>query len=167
MVMRIARFRQLLEVLGPELSRWPGALGDGARELVGADPAAARELETARRLEALLVRHLARDVTAGRQQASEGSGDREAQVMAALQRNLPRQRRHGLTAWLPTALLAFDFAPAWPRVAALVAVAGIGFMIGLSDPSLPGMRGTAAATTDTDLSMIVFEPDPLSGMRPL
>jgi hypothetical protein len=53
-------------------------------------------------------------------------------------------------------------------MAALAGIAGLGFMVGLSDLNLPGVRGMAASSggTDSDLSMIVFDQDPLSGLRP-
>ena len=43
---------------------------------------------------------------------------------------LPPQRRP--LAWWPSALMDFDFAPAWPRVAALAGAAVLGISIGLS-----------------------------------
>ncbi len=155
--MRITHFRHLLETRGPELSRWPKPWAEAARRLVASDATAARELEAASRLEGLMLRHMAHDAV-----------DPEAttRVLRALRGPLPPQHSSWSTAWLPTALLTLDLSPSWPRVAALAAVAGLGFVIGLSDLSI-GTRGTTAAATDTDLSMIVFEPDPLSGMRPL
>jgi hypothetical protein len=40
-------------------------------------------------------------------------------------------------------------------------------MIGLSEPGLIGGRGTTSVAADADLSLIVFEADPLPSMRPL
>ena len=59
------------------------------------------------------------------------------------------------------------FTPAWPRIAALSSVAVIGFAIGLAefdDPPAEGLRAVAMA--DADVSSIVFEPEPLTGLRP-
>jgi len=162
--MRIARFRRLLDIHGPDLSRWPPLLVQPARRLVSIDPAAARELEIARHLDALIVGYMQR-VPTGTAAARDAMVRR---TLGALGGSLPPQRRHWMTAWLPAVLLEFDFAPAWPRMAALAGIAGLGFMVGLSDLNLPGVRGMAASSggTDSDLSMIVFDQDPLSGLRP-
>jgi hypothetical protein len=156
--MRIARFRQLLEAKGPDLSRWPTPWADAARRLVATDATAARELDTAKRLEQLVIRHLTEQRT--------DAGSAEAVVRRLGTAALPPQRSHWFTAWLPLELLRFDFSPSWPRVAALAAVAGLGFVFGLTDLGLVGTRGTSVSM-DTDLSMIVFEAEPLPGLRPL
>jgi hypothetical protein len=164
LVMRIARFRRLLDAHGPDLSRWPPLSVEPARRLISTDPAAARELDIARRLDALIVDYMRRD-PAGTLEARQAMARR---TLAVLGGSLPPQRRHWLIAWLPAVLLEFDFAPAWPRMAALAGIAGLGFMVGLSDLNLPGVRGVVSSSggTDSDLSMIVFDQDPLSGLRP-
>jgi hypothetical protein len=162
--MRIARFRRLLDAHGPDLSRWPSLSVPPARQLLSTDPAAARELEIARHLDALIVDYMRRG-PGGTLEARNAMAQR---TLAALGGSLPPQRHYWLTAWLPAVLLEFDFAPAWPRMAALAGIAGLGFMVGLSDLNLPGGRGLVSSTsgTDSDLSMIVFDQDPLSGLRP-
>ncbi len=77
---------------------------------------------------------------------------------------LPPQRR--AFAWWPTALMDRDFAPAWPRLAALAAAAVLGVSIGLSG------IGTRIAT-DLDLVRLAAADDPGtnvfdidSGLRP-
>jgi len=160
LTMRIARFRHLLETLGPDLSRWPAEHAAAARRLVSADPASARELEAARRLEVLLHRHLGEATTDRLNDAADVSLARPG---PAFRGPLPPQRRRWLARWWPTELLAFDLAPAWPRVAALAGIAGLGFILGLANPSLPGTRGAISAAGESDLSMMLFEPDPLSG----
>jgi hypothetical protein len=162
--MRISRFRRLLDTYGSDLSRWPPLLLQAAQRLVSTEPAAARELAIARHLDALIVGYMQRGPT-GTAQARDAMARR---TLAALGGSLPPQRRHWMTGWLPAVLLEFDFAPAWPRMAALAGIAGLGFMVGLSDLNFPGVRGMAASSggTDSDLSMIVFDQDPLSGLRP-
>ena len=162
--MRIARFRRLLDAHGVDLSRWPPLSVQPARRLIATDPAAARELEIARRLDALIVDYMQRG-PAGTLEARNAMARR---TLAALGGSLPPQQRHWPTAWLPAILLEFDFAPAWPRMVALAGIAGLGFMVGLSDLNLPGARGLVSSSsgTDSDLSMIVFDQDPLSGLRP-
>jgi hypothetical protein len=72
---------------------------------------------------------------------------------------------------LPAALLEFDLAPAWPRFAALLGIAVLGFAVGLSDIGMALTKQSASAiigtsnSSDSDLSLILFEPDPLSAMR--
>ena len=71
----------------------------------------------------------------------------------------------------PAALLEFDLALAWPRFAALVAIAVLGFAVGLSDTGMALTKKSASAVVgtsagaDSDLSLVLFEPDPLSAMR--
>jgi hypothetical protein len=90
-----------------------------------------------------------------------------SRVIAALSGALPPQRRSWWS-W-PAALLDVDFAPAWPRVAALAAVAALGFAIGLAGLDVPdGANATSAAASraDAGLSVVAFEPEPLTGVRP-
>lgn len=88
-----------------------------------------------------------------------------ARVLARLARPLPRQKK---PFWrLPAVLLDWQFAPAWPRVAALVCCALIGFGIGLAglDRSF-GRIDAPLVVAGRDLGSIVFEPEPLTGARP-
>ena len=83
----------------------------------------------------------------------------------ALLESLPPQKR--AFAWWPAALTDWDFAPAWPRVAALAGAAVLGISIGLSN------IGTRIAT-DLDLVRVasaedagnVFDVDSVTGLRP-
>jgi hypothetical protein len=87
-------------------------------------------------------------------------------VLKRLSGPLPRQK---VPFWrLPAVLLDWQFAPAWPRMAALACCAALGFYIGIAglDRSFgsPGMPFSAAPRAD--LGSIVFEPEPLTGARP-
>jgi len=86
-------------------------------------------------------------------------------VMARLSGPLPRQK---LPFWrLPAVLLDWQFAPAWPRVAALACCALIGFGIGLAGLDRPFDQLDAQVTVaDRDIGSLVFEPEPLTGARP-
>ena len=80
---------------------------------------------------------------------------------------LPRQR-HGWR-W-PSVLLDFDFAPAWPRVAALAGAAALGCLIGFFGPAArltesPGWTVASAQAADSDFS-VISEPELLTGARP-
>jgi hypothetical protein len=161
--MRTARFRHLLDAHGPELTQWPAELAGAARKLVLRDASAAQELEAAQRLERLLAGHLRAEPNHGGRAWSEG--DTVSRIVTAME-PLPPQRRGWLASWWPAELLEFDLAPAWSRLAVLAGVASLGFMVGLTDANLPGLRSKPAVVSEGDLSMIVFEPDPLSGMRP-
>jgi hypothetical protein len=92
-------------------------------------------------------------------------------ALARLEAPLPPQRRALWPRLLPVALLEFDLAPAWPRFAVLVGIAVLGFAIGLSDAGMALTKKSASAivgppaSSDSDLSLILFEPDPLSSMR--
>src|SRR5688572_29074068 len=86
-------------------------------------------------IDQLLRRHF-RDAT----NSSRDEADAAARVLAALQSPLPPQRR----AWRrwPSVLLDWQFAPAWPRVAALAGCAALGFAIGAA-ASLPSQDSSA------------------------
>jgi hypothetical protein len=96
-----------------------------------------------------------------RQMASpEGADAPAAQRVLARLSALPPQRR-SFFRW-PRALLGLDFAPAWPRVGALAAVALSGIVIGLLGPDVS--VDAAGASPATDLQSVVFEPEPLTGV---
>ena len=86
-------------------------------------------------------------------------------VLKRLSGPLPRQK---MPRWrLPNVLLDWQFAPAWPRVAALACCAMLGFAVGIagldrqlvySDPAYVAGGG--------GIGTIIFEPDPLTGARP-
>jgi hypothetical protein len=77
---------------------------------------------------------------------------------------LPAQKR--ALAWWPAALMDWNFAPAWPRVATLAGAAALGISIGLS-----GLGTRIAADLDLvriaaadDIPTNVFDLD--AGLRP-
>ena len=87
-------------------------------------------------------------------------------VLARLAPPLPRQK---ISLWrMPAVLLDWQFAPAWPRVAALAACAVLGFYVGIAGLDRPYDRldGSFAITSSGDLGSIVFEPETLTGARP-
>ncbi len=97
----------------------------------------------------------------------ESQAEREAvvRVLKRLGGPLPRQK---FALWrLPAVLLDWQFAPAWPRVAALAGCAVLGFFIGIAgiDRQL-GHPGPAYVVGGGGIGTITFEPDPLTGARP-
>lgn len=108
------------------------------------------------RLEELLHRHY----------EAGPAGEPVPERFLALLESLPPQK--GAFAWWPAALMNWDLAPAWPRVAALAGAAVLGISIGLSNV------GTRIAT-DLDLVRVasaedaganVFDVDSVTGLRP-
>ena len=96
-------------------------------------------------------------------QADEAAVER---VLKRLSGPLPRQN---ITLWrLPAVLLDWQFAPAWPRVAALACCAALGFGIGLAglDRHFDAANASFALASRSDLGSIVFEPETLTGARP-
>jgi hypothetical protein len=89
-----------------------------------------------------------------------------ARVLKRLSSPLPRQK---ISLWqIPAVLLDWQFAPAWPRVAALACCAAVGFYVGIAglDRPFDKLNSATAAANRSDLGAIVFEPEPLSGARP-
>jgi hypothetical protein len=87
-------------------------------------------------------------------------------VLKRLSGPLPRQQ--GPFWRLPAVLLDWQFAPAWPRVAALACCAVLGFMIGIAglDRRFDDSGAPFAVANRGDLGSIVFEPESLTGARP-
>jgi hypothetical protein len=89
-----------------------------------------------------------------------------ARVLQRLGEPLPPQKK---PLWrLPGILLDWQFAPAWPRVAALACCAAVGFIIGIAgiDRRIDGPVAPFAVASRGDLGSIVFEPEALTGARP-
>jgi len=155
--MTLDDFRQALDLYGSDLSQWPAAQHAEADRLLATDPAAPPALDEARQLDALIVASTGHDVGV--------TPEVTARAMSALlARRLPRQ--HGRWSHWPTVLLNLDFAPAWPRVAALACCAALGFVIGLSGLDRSIDRVGASAANRDSIGSIVFEPEPLTGARP-
>ena len=99
-----------------------------------------------------------------REAATPGEEAAAARVLRRLAGELPRQK-HPL--WrLPTVLLDWQFAPAWPRVAALAACLMLGFGIGIAGLDRPLDRVGGVSASGGDLSSAVFEAEALTGARP-
>src|SRR5947209_10705007 len=97
---------------------------------------------------------------------STDANDAATQRMIARLETLPPQKR--AFAWWPAALLDWNFAPAWPRLAALAGAAVLGISIGSSNV------GTRIAA-DLDLVRVasadeagttMFDIDSVAGLRP-
>ena len=86
-------------------------------------------------------------------------------VLQRLAGPLPRQKR---SLWqLPSVLLNWDFAPAWPRVAALACCAALGFVVGIAGLDRPFDRLDSPFMVGTrDIGSLVSEPDMLTGEQP-
>jgi anti-sigma factor RsiW len=158
-----SEFQDLLNAHGADPSAWPEALRGRAERLLAADPAARARLAEAQRLDRLIARHMSApapslDAAAGR-------------VLRVLAGELPRQRGwrgHRFALSWPTWLLRFDFAPAPLRIAVLVGVAALGVALGLLGPDVGSAESRlAVASARSEISLAaVFEPEPLTGVRP-
>lgn len=102
--------------------------------------------------------------TALRRQRHAAMADDAAveRVLERLAGPLPRQKK---PFWrLPDVLLDWQFAPAWPRLAALGACAALGFFIGIAgiDRSINPLY----PASNTGFGALVFEPETLTGAQP-
>jgi hypothetical protein len=97
---------------------------------------------------------------------AEASIDDEAaaRVLRALTAPLPPQRR-SWRHW-PSVLLDWNFAPAWPRVAALASCAVLGFAIGALGPTLHSRDAAQATRADFQVAAMLSEPEPMTGVLP-
>jgi hypothetical protein len=101
-----------------------------------------------------------------RRQARPSKADEAAaaRVLARFNGPLPRQR---LPFWrLPSVLLDWQFAPAWPRMAALAGCLAIGFAIGITGLDRPIDRLDGVTVGGGDISSAVLAPEPLTGAEP-
>lgn len=93
----------------------------------------------------------------------------DAAVGRVLKRLAPPLPRQIFALWrLPAVLLDWQFAPAWPRVAALACCAALGFYIGIAGLDRPYDRldSPFAVAGRVESGALVFEPEPLIGARP-
>ena len=139
---------------GADPARWPSRERTAAERLIANDPEAREVFEDARRLDAALIR---------RGQAIEPDAAALTRLSARLNGPLPRQKR---PFWrLPAVLLDWQFAPAWPRMAALAGCAVIGFAIGITGLDRR-IDGQSVIVSSADFSATVFDPEPFPGVRP-
>jgi hypothetical protein len=103
---------------------------------------------------------LRRVMTAG--DADEAAPQR---ILARLER-LPPQKRG--VAWWPAALMDWNFAPAWPRLAALAGAAVLGISIGLSNfgTRIAADLDLVRVASSDDAGAGVFDTDSMTGLRP-
>lgn len=87
-------------------------------------------------------------------------------VLKRLSGPLPRQKQ---PLWrLPGILLDWQFAPAWPRMAALACCAMLGFFVGIAglDRQIDATNSAPAYAGGGGIGSITFEPDAFTGARP-
>jgi hypothetical protein len=152
--MKLDEFRDRLDAHGADLSAWPEAQRAASERLLAGDPVARAALQEAQQLDRLIARSM--------QAASTDAS--AARVLGALAQPLPPQRRSLLSWAWPAALLDVDLAPARLRIAALAGVAGLGVVLGLFGPDVTDASVVVASASEPDLA--VFEPEPLTGVRP-
>jgi hypothetical protein len=114
---------------------------------------------TDEQLESFLKSALKREAPPG----DEAAVDR---VLKRLSGPLPRQKQ---PFWrLPGVLLDWQFAPAWPRMAALACCAVIGFFVGIAglDRQFDNPASPPAYIGGGGIGAITFEPDAFTGARP-
>jgi len=156
--MNADEFRDRLDHLGAEISAWPDQDREAAERLLASDPAARAHLGAARRMDDLISHAM--------QPGSPVAAASADRVLRAVSQPLPRQRRSPLWWAWPAALLEVDLAPARLRIAALAGVAVLGITLGLLGPDIASSDGGfAVASASSDLAA-VFDPEPLTGVRP-
>lgn len=106
--------------------------------------------------------------TALKRRKEEPAADDAAieRVLERLGGPLPRQK---LPLWrLPGVLLDWQFAPAWPRMAALACCAVFGFFVGIAglDRQFDSPGAPPAFVGGGGIGTITFEPDAFTGAQP-
>jgi anti-sigma-K factor RskA len=140
---------------GADPARWPAHERATVERLIADDPEARRVFEKARRLDAALGGY-------GDTVASDDAA--LARLTAKLNGPLPPQKR---PFWrLPAVLLDWQFAPAWPRMAALACCAVLGFAIGLTGVDRRFDSRATTTVSSSDVSSSVFAAEPFPGVQP-
>ena len=142
---------------GSDPERWPQSKRAEVEWLVAHSAEARAVFELAQKLDAALARH------AAARAAADAAIER---VLTRLEAPLPRQQA---SLWrLPPVLLDWQFAPAWPRMAALACCAVLGFAIGIAglDRLIERFDRITVAANTVDMGSALFEPEPLIGVRP-
>src|SRR5262245_4823114 len=152
--MKLDEFRHRLDADGADLAAWPEAQRVAGERLLATEPAAQAALREAQQFDRLMIRGMA---------APPPPDAAAARVLATLAQPLPPQRKPLLSWAWPAALLDVDLAPARLRIAVLAGVAVLGIALGLLGPDVTDAG--VAAPTETNLAA-VFEPEPLTGVRP-
>lgn len=148
------QFQTLLDRCGADPARWPPDDRVAAERLMAHDGRARAMFAAAQQLDKALVRY-----------AQLGADEESVKrVSVRLAVSLPRQK---FSFWrLPAVLLDWQFAPAWPRVAALGACAVVGFAIGMAGVDRPLDQIGVSPAARGDLGALVFEPEALTGAQP-
>jgi anti-sigma-K factor RskA len=152
--MNIELLQTFLDRHGSDPARWPAHERTAVERLIASDADARDLFEEARGLDAALIRH---------GKAVQVDDAALARLSARLAGPLPRQRK---PFWrLPAVLLDWQFAPAWPRMAALACCAVLGFAIGLTGVDRKFDTQTTAVTS-SNAAASVFESEPFPGVQP-
>jgi hypothetical protein len=89
-----------------------------------------------------------------------------SRVLSRVSGPLPPQKQ---PLWrLPSVLLDWQFAPAWPRMAALACCAALGFYVGIAglDRRFDDPAAAPAFVGGGGIGSITFEPEAFTGARP-
>ena len=81
---------------------------------------------------------------------------------------LPPQKRGLFAGWWPAALMDMNFAPAWPRVAALACAAALGVSIGLSGfgTRIASDLNLVRMASADEAGVNIFDSESIAGLRP-
>ena len=98
--------------------------------------------------------------------AEPPQADSVARIVQRLESALPPQKR-AFACW-PAALTDWNFAPAWPRVAALACAAVLGVTVGLSSlgTRLAADLDLVRVASSDDTGGNAFDVDSVTGLRP-
>lgn len=152
--MNIELLQTFLDRHGADPARWPAHERAAVEQLIDSDSEARTLFEEARYLDAALMHH-------GGAIAPDDAA--LARITARLNGPLPPQKK---PFWrLPAILLDWQFAPAWPRMAALAGCLALGFAFGISGLDRH-FDGQSLTNSSNDLSAVVFESEPFPGVQP-
>ena len=99
---------------------------------------------------------------------ARGSGEDAAGARVLTRLDALPPQKHAPWTHIPGILLDWQFAPAWPRMAALACCAALGFYVGIAglDRRFEDPGAAPAFVGGGGIGSITFEPEAFTGARP-
>jgi hypothetical protein len=156
-----AKFQDLLDRYGADLTQWPVADRLAAQSLLSSDPRAANALAEARYLDRLVQHSF----------AGAPSQDRAEEAVSRILSNLGKLPEQAPRARTEPARVQAGVAHQmrWPRIAALAFAAVLGIVIGYCGADRQAMQdlqrlSLAADESETELNLVLFDSDSMTGV---
>jgi hypothetical protein len=160
--MNRARFQDLLDSRGSDITGWPESERLAAESLLARDEQTAETLAQARYLDRLI------ELGLGAGTVQEGADEAASRIVAKLSGPLPQQERSAAIKPATSPAARRRLAVFWPQVAALSFATALGIAIGIFGAEKQAMMdeqrlNVAMDEPETGLNALLFDTDSLTG----